>query len=39
VSRTIVDLVHGSGLEFVDRGVLTAKGLTRDLPMLKVAGL
>ena len=22
VSRTIVDLVHGSGLEFVDRGVL-----------------
>lgn len=36
VSRTIVDLVHGSGLEFVDRGALTAEGLTRDLPMLKV---
>jgi pimeloyl-ACP methyl ester carboxylesterase/DNA-binding winged helix-turn-helix (wHTH) protein len=39
VSRTIVDLVHGSGLEFVDRGVLTADGLTRELPMLAVAGL
>ena len=38
-SRTIVDLVHGSGLEFVDRGVLTADGLTRELPMLAVAGL
>jgi pimeloyl-ACP methyl ester carboxylesterase/DNA-binding winged helix-turn-helix (wHTH) protein len=36
VSRTIVDLVHGSGLEFVDRGPLTAEGVTRDLPMLKV---
>ena len=36
VSRTIVDLVHGSGLEFADRGALTAQGLTRDLPMLKV---
>jgi len=38
-SRTIVDLVHGSGLKFVDRGVLTADGLTRELPMLAVAGL
>ncbi len=38
-SRTIVDLVHGSGLEFVDRGVLTADGLTRELPLLAVAGL
>ena len=37
VSRTIVDLVHGSGLEFVDRGSLTAEGLARDLPILKVA--
>lgn len=38
-SRTIVDLVHGSGLEFVDRGALTADGLTRELPLLAVAGL
>jgi hypothetical protein len=38
VSRTIVDLVHGSGIEFVDRGTLTAAGHTRDLPMLKVTG-
>jgi pimeloyl-ACP methyl ester carboxylesterase/DNA-binding winged helix-turn-helix (wHTH) protein len=37
VSRTIVDLVHGSGLEFVDCGVLTAQGLGRELPMMKVA--
>lgn len=39
VSRTIVDLVHGSGLEFIDRGALSADGLTRELPMLAVAGL
>ena len=39
VSRTIVDLVHGSGLEFVDRGELAADASSRILPMLKVAGL
>ena len=39
VSRTIVDLVHGSGLEFVERGVLDGDGSTRDLPMLAVTGL
>jgi pimeloyl-ACP methyl ester carboxylesterase/DNA-binding winged helix-turn-helix (wHTH) protein len=39
VSRTIVDLVHGSGLEFVERGVLGGAGSARDLPMLAVAGL
>ncbi len=39
VSRTIVDLVHGSGLEFVDHGALPVEGLTGDLPILKVAGL
>jgi pimeloyl-ACP methyl ester carboxylesterase len=37
VSRTIVDLVHGSGLEFADCGVLTARGLARELPMMKLA--
>jgi class 3 adenylate cyclase len=36
VSRTIVDLVHGSGLEFADCGVLTTAESGRDLPMLAV---
>jgi hypothetical protein len=36
VSRTIVDLVHGSGLEFADCGALTTPELARELPMLRV---
>jgi pimeloyl-ACP methyl ester carboxylesterase/DNA-binding winged helix-turn-helix (wHTH) protein len=36
VSRTIVDLVHGSGLEFCDRGTLAADGLAHEIPVLKV---
>ena len=36
VSRTIVDLVHGSGLEFGDGGMLTTRDSARELPMLKV---
>jgi len=36
VSRTIVDLVHGSGLEFCDRGTLAAEGLPPEIPVLKV---
>jgi pimeloyl-ACP methyl ester carboxylesterase/DNA-binding winged helix-turn-helix (wHTH) protein len=36
VSRTIVDLVHGSGLEFGDAGTLRFEGLSHDLPVLKV---
>jgi class 3 adenylate cyclase len=36
VSRTIVDLVHGSGLEFCDRGTLAGDGLAHEIPMLKV---
>ena len=36
VSRTIVDLVPGSGIEFADRGALTGHGLARELPMLAV---
>ena len=38
VSRTVVDLLPGSGLEFVDRGTLAPMGPTRDVPMLMVAG-
>ena len=34
VSRTVVDLVPGSGLQFVDRGALRLPGLPRDLPVL-----
>jgi pimeloyl-ACP methyl ester carboxylesterase/DNA-binding winged helix-turn-helix (wHTH) protein len=36
VSRTIVDLVPGSGLEFADRETLKGHGQTRDLPLLAV---
>jgi pimeloyl-ACP methyl ester carboxylesterase/DNA-binding winged helix-turn-helix (wHTH) protein len=36
VSRTIVDLVPGSGLEFIERRPLTAHGLTRELPLFAV---
>jgi pimeloyl-ACP methyl ester carboxylesterase len=38
VSRTIVDLVHGSGLEFDDRGVVSVLGLPRELPVLAARG-
>ena len=34
VSRTVVDLVPGSGLQFADRGALRLPGLSRDLPVL-----
>ena len=34
VSRTVVDLVPGSGLQFADRGALRLPGLQRDLPVL-----
>jgi pimeloyl-ACP methyl ester carboxylesterase len=37
VSRTVVDLLPGSGLEFVDRGTLAPIGPARDVPMLMVA--
>jgi pimeloyl-ACP methyl ester carboxylesterase len=37
VSRTVVDLVPGSGLQFVDRGGLRATGVGRELPILAVA--
>jgi pimeloyl-ACP methyl ester carboxylesterase/DNA-binding winged helix-turn-helix (wHTH) protein len=37
VSRTVVDLVPGSGLQFVDRGGMSAPGTGRDLPILAVA--
>jgi pimeloyl-ACP methyl ester carboxylesterase len=38
VSRTVVDLVPGSGLQFVDRGLLRPEGLDHDLRILAVAG-
>jgi pimeloyl-ACP methyl ester carboxylesterase/DNA-binding winged helix-turn-helix (wHTH) protein len=34
VSRMVVDLVPGSGLQFVERGALRLPGLARDLPVL-----
>jgi hypothetical protein len=34
VSRTVVDLVPGSGLQFTDRGTLAVRGVARDLPVL-----
>jgi class 3 adenylate cyclase len=37
VSRTVVDLVPGSGLQFVERGTLKVPGLKRDLSVLAVA--
>jgi pimeloyl-ACP methyl ester carboxylesterase len=36
VSRTVVDLVPGSGLRFTDRGLLPAGVLPRELPLLAV---
>jgi len=37
VSRTVVDLVPGSGLQFIDRGTLRVEGMKRDLAVLAVA--
>jgi pimeloyl-ACP methyl ester carboxylesterase len=37
VSRTVVDLVPGSGLQFLDRGALRVEGSKRDLAVLAVA--
>ena len=37
VSRTVVDLVPGSGLQFLDRGTLRVEGSKRDLAVLAVA--
>jgi pimeloyl-ACP methyl ester carboxylesterase/DNA-binding winged helix-turn-helix (wHTH) protein len=34
VSRTVVDLVPGSGLRFDDRGTVQASGLARELPVM-----
>jgi pimeloyl-ACP methyl ester carboxylesterase/DNA-binding winged helix-turn-helix (wHTH) protein len=36
VSRTVVDLVPGSGLQFDDRGSVPADGTTREIPVLAV---
>lgn len=36
VSRTIVDLVAGSGLQFADRGMIRVEGVKRDLAVLSV---
>jgi hypothetical protein len=36
VSRTVVDLVHGSGLTFVEHGTLRVDGQARDLALLAV---
>ncbi|MEZ5320464.1 MAG: hypothetical protein R2752_23895, partial [Vicinamibacterales bacterium] len=38
VSRTVVDLVAGSGLAFTERGTIPLAGARRDLPLLAVAG-
>lgn len=37
VSRTVVDLVPGSGLQFADRGVLRSRPEGREIPLLAVA--
>ncbi|MEZ5284251.1 MAG: alpha/beta fold hydrolase [Vicinamibacterales bacterium] len=39
VSRTVVDLVPGSGIEFRDRGILQPSASARDLPVYAVADL
>jgi class 3 adenylate cyclase len=36
VSRTVVDLVAGSGLQFVERGARHVPGVDRDLPLFAV---
>ena len=38
VSRTTVDLVHGSGLEFVDRGERELKGIDGAWRLFEVRG-
>ena len=38
VSRTVQDLVAGSGIEFEDRGVATLKGLPDEWRLYAVAG-
>jgi class 3 adenylate cyclase len=38
VSRTVTDLVAGSGIEFADRGVHTLKGVPGDWQLFSVAG-
>jgi pimeloyl-ACP methyl ester carboxylesterase len=37
VSRTVVDLVPGSGLQFVDRGTVRVAHLEREMPVLALA--
>jgi len=36
VSRTVVELVPGSGLEFADRGTIAVRGIERAVPVLGV---
>ena len=38
VSRTVVDLVPGSGLQFVDRGTVSLPGVAHEVPVLTVTG-
>jgi hypothetical protein len=38
VTRTVVDLVVGSGLEFVDRGVHHLKGIEAEWRLFAVSG-
>ena len=39
VSRTVVDLVPGSGMQFADRGRLKITGLDSELPVFAVVGV
>jgi len=39
VSRTVVDLVPGSGLEFEDRGALRTRAHTHAIPILAVSSV
>ena len=38
VSRTVVDLVPGSGLQFADRGTVSLPGVAHEVPVLTVTG-
>lgn len=38
VSRTVVDVVPGSGLQFADRGTVSVPGVLREVPVLAVTG-
>jgi class 3 adenylate cyclase len=38
VSRTVTDLVVGSGLEFAPAGVHTLKGVPQEWPLLALVG-